>query len=112
MTWRSVVFGAALLAACSEPIARRGDGLDAERLPESVRADYAVFAQKCSKCHTLARPLNSGIEDNEHWDRYVARMRRQPSSGISEEDTRPILRFLYYYSLERRRAKSERDGAP
>jgi hypothetical protein len=29
---------------------------------------------------------------------YVERMRRQPSSGIREEDMEPILRFLHWYS--------------
>jgi hypothetical protein len=32
------------------------------------------------------------------WADYVDRMRRQPGSGISPADTRPILRFLHYYS--------------
>jgi hypothetical protein len=71
-----------------------------------VRDDYRVFAARCSKCHSLARPLNSGIDDDEHWKRYVERMRRQPGSGISTEDVVPILRFLHWYSLEERRKKS------
>jgi hypothetical protein len=71
-----------------------------------ARDDYRVFAARCSKCHSLARPLNSGIDDDEHWRLYVERMRRQPGSGISEEDTVPILRFLHLYSLEERRKKA------
>ena len=55
---------------------------------------------RCSKCHSLARPLNSGIIDDGYWKLYVARMRRQPGSGISLEDTDQILRFLHYYSME------------
>jgi hypothetical protein len=77
-------------------LARRADAHD----------DYRVFAARCSKCHSLARPLNSGIDDDEHWRRYVARMRRQPGSGISEEDTVAILRFLHLYSVELRRRKA------
>ena len=79
--------------------------IDPQSLPEDVRADYAVFAQRCSKCHALSRPLNSGIVDDDYWAMYVARMRRQPASGISLEDSRVILRFLHYYSLEQRRKK-------
>ena len=76
-------------------------------LPADVRADHAVFALRCSKCHSLARPLNSGIDNDEYWKMYVERMRRQPASGISVADTVPILRFLHYYSIEERRRKGE-----
>lgn len=75
--------------------------------PAGVRADYTVFAQRCSKCHSLARPLESGIDSDEYWRMYVERMRRQPGSGISVADTVPILRFLHAYSLEVRRRKGE-----
>ncbi len=78
-----------------------GEGLDMSTLPAKVQADYAVFAQKCSKCHSLSRPLESGIKDDAYWAEYVERMRRQPSSGISPSDVVPILRFLHYYSSDR-----------
>jgi hypothetical protein len=84
----------------------RSEGIDPSTLPAEVRADYAVFAQRCSKCHSLARPLNSGITDDDYWAMYVARMRRQPGSGISPEDAPRILRFLHHYSLERLRERS------
>jgi hypothetical protein len=96
-----------LLAACPSP-EDRSEGIDLPTLPQDVRADYEVFAQRCSKCHSLARPLNSGIADDEYWKMYVARMRRQPESGISLEDSRVILRFLHYYSLEQIRKKTAR----
>ena len=83
--------------------ATHSEGLEPATLPAELRADYAVFAQRCSKCHSLARPLNSGISDENYWSLYVARMRRQPGSGISQEDAAPILRFLHYYSLEQLR---------
>jgi hypothetical protein len=77
-----------------------------------LRADYLVFAQRCSKCHSLGRPLNSGIDTDEYWQIYVTRMRRQPASGISLADTVPILRFLHAYSIAQRRKKAESLGAP
>jgi hypothetical protein len=95
-----------LLPACS---AERGENYDLASRAD-VREDYRVFAARCSKCHSLARPLNSGIDDDEHWRMYVERMRRQPGSGITLEDTVPILRFLHQYSLEERRKKAERRG--
>jgi hypothetical protein len=90
------VLAAMLLASACATTAR--DGLDAAQLPTEVQPDYAVFARRCSKCHQLARPLGSGIHDDGLWADYVDRMRRQPGSGISPADTRPILRFLHYYS--------------
>jgi mono/diheme cytochrome c family protein len=90
-----VVLGA---SACGAGAFERGEGLERAALPADVRDDYAVFAQRCSKCHSLARPLESGITNDEFWRMYVERMRRQPASGISKADTLPILRFLHWYS--------------
>ncbi len=105
-----VVAAGALVAACAGGYAR-SEYLDPQPMPDDVRDDYAVFAQRCSKCHSLARPLNSGIVDDDYWAMYVARMRRQPSSGISEDDARVILRFLHWYSLEQKRQKAAREQA-
>jgi hypothetical protein len=105
LLWACVV-----VAGCSGLLAR-GEGIDPLTLPENVRADYDVFAQRCSKCHSLARPLSSGIDDDDYWAMYVAKMRRQPGSGISQEDTVVILRFLHYFSaeLQKKRAGSRQD---
>jgi hypothetical protein len=96
---------------CPPPDAR-SETIDRASLPAEVRAEYDVFAERCSKCHSLARPLNSGIVDDDYWAMYVARMRRQPSSGISIEDSRVILRFLHYYSLEQIRKKGAKSSPP
>jgi hypothetical protein len=85
------------LPACAS--ASRDEGLDVATLPVDMRADYEIFAQRCSKCHSLARPLGSGITDDEFWREYFERMRRQPGSGITPDDQRPILHFLHYYSM-------------
>ena len=86
------------------------EGLDPMQLPADTRGDYAVFARRCSKCHSLARALNSGIDADSGWIAYVTRMRRQPGSGIAPSDVAPILRFLHYYTLSRPRRG--RDAAP
>jgi hypothetical protein len=78
-------------------------------LPENIRGDYAVFAARCSKCHALARPLSAGITDDEQWELYVNRMRRQPGSGISMDDQGAVLRFLRHYAGELR-AKKKGEG--
>jgi hypothetical protein len=104
----ALVVVAIVLAGC--PI-EKSEALDPSSLPDNVRADYEVFAQRCSKCHSLQRPLASGITDDDQWSRYVARMRRQPGSGISKADEAPILRFLHYYAqreVERKTPKTDK----
>jgi mono/diheme cytochrome c family protein len=100
---------AVILASWASASCRRtggpAEGLAEIELPAEVRADYQVFAQRCSKCHSLARPLRSGITDDAFWKEYVDRMRRQAGSGISPSDEEPILRFLHYYSLEEKRKR-------
>lgn len=103
---RLLLFALASLAACSS----RTEGLDRTKLPQEITSDYDLFARKCSKCHGLARPLQSGITDDEQWVMYVNRMRRQPGSGINFEDQERILRFLRYYAAELR-AKQGKGGA-
>jgi hypothetical protein len=83
------------------------EGLEPASMPEEVQPAYAMFAERCSKCHSLARPLTSGIDDDGEWVDYVTRMRRQPASGISEADSVIVLRFLHYYSVEEKRRKEQ-----
>jgi hypothetical protein len=96
--------GAVLWTACVGANAP-AESLDPSTLPENMRSDYATYAQRCSKCHSLGRSLNSGITDEKFWSLYVERMRRQPGSGISPKDAKEILRFLDYYSLVKKREK-------
>jgi hypothetical protein len=100
-----IVAASALVLVLASCWGDRTEDAELGRRPDA-QEDYRIFAARCSKCHSLARPLNSGIEDDEHWVRYVARMRRQPGSGISEQDSVAILRFLHLYSLEERRRKA------
>ncbi|HEY5961184.1 MAG TPA: hypothetical protein VIV60_31720 [Polyangiaceae bacterium] len=100
--WRSLIAIASVcvITACGSGRPERVDLL-AHR--PDLRDDFRTFSVRCSKCHSLSRPLNSGITDDTHWDRYVARMRRQPGSGITQSDAVAILRFLHAYSAEERR---------
>jgi hypothetical protein len=93
--------GASAALGC---FSNRGEGgVDTASLPSAIQGDYAMFARRCSKCHSLARPLTAGITDDEFWREYVERMRRQPASGITRSDEEPILRFLHYWSHRERR---------
>jgi hypothetical protein len=106
----AALFAAAAPGACASTM-EQTEGLDTSVVPSDYRADYAVFAQRCSKCHSLSRPLNSGITGDAYWRIYVEKMRRQPSSGISEADTVPILRFLDWYTAEAERKEKETEKA-
>jgi len=99
----------ALLLSCS---AGRSDGVEVATLPVDVRSDYELFAARCSKCHSLARPLEASIDDDVFWKEYVERMRRQPGSGISPADEVGILRFLHYYTLEKKNRERHTENTP
>ena len=89
--------------SCASSVGYRSGLPEAEvaKLPPEVAESYALFAQRCSRCHTLARPLAERINEPDHSRPYVARMRRQPGSGISEGDATKILVFLQHYTRER-----------
>lgn len=72
--------------------------MDTSKIPSQLRADYASFADNCSKCHNLSRALNAPVTDTRHWDLYVARMMRTAGSSISAAEAPGILRFLYWYT--------------
>jgi hypothetical protein len=77
--------------------------IDVSGYPEQQQQAYARFAQRCSKCHTLARPINSSLEPDQ-WVAYVNRMSRKPGSGISPKDVQVIQEFLIFDSEQRERA--------
>jgi mono/diheme cytochrome c family protein len=77
------------------------DKIDVSAYPAAQQAAYKVFASKCSKCHTLARPLNTMMTHDE-WSRYVKRMMHKPNSGISDSQGKQIFEFMVYDQTERK----------
>lgn len=75
--------------------------LDVSHLSPQLQADYKLFSEKCSKCHTLARPLNTSMT-KEDWSRYVKRMMHKPNSGISRKQAKKIFDFLVYDQVNRK----------
>lgn len=100
------------LASCASDLGRRGGLSDQQisAMPLGVQEDYDLFAYKCSRCHTLSRPLKAPITQMEHWRAYVARMRRHAGSAISEDDGNRILRFLEYWVQQRTRPEASEEG--
>ncbi len=70
--------------------------VDVSEYSPEMQELYPLYARKCSKCHTLARSINSEYRGDD-WNRYVARMSRKPNSGISPGTGDKILSFLKYH---------------
>ena len=77
------------------------DKIDVSAYPAPQQAAYKVFTTKCSKCHTIARPMNTMMKRDE-WERYVKRMMHKPNSGISDAQGKTIFEFLVYDQTERK----------
>jgi hypothetical protein len=77
------------------------DKIDVSAYPPEMQKSYKVFAGKCSKCHTIARPINTTMTRAE-WERYVKRMMHKPNSGISDKNGKEIFEFIIYDETERK----------
>lgn len=69
--------------------------IDVSTYPAEQQHGYKVFVDKCAKCHTIARPINTMMTAPE-WSRYVKRMMHKPNSGISDSQGKAIYEFLAY----------------
>ncbi|MDE2291877.1 MAG: hypothetical protein KGL53_07325 [Elusimicrobia bacterium] len=78
------------------------DTIDVSKYPEEMQHLYVKFAFKCSKCHTLARPINSTYALPQEWQDYVTLMSQKPRSGIHKKDVEAIVKFLVYDSSVRK----------
>lgn len=77
------------------------DKIDVSGYPAPMQSAYKLFAGKCSKCHTIARPINTMMKRDE-WERYVKRMMHKPNSGISDSQGKEIFDFLVYDQTNRK----------
>lgn len=78
--------------------------IDVSTYPADMKAGYKLFATRCSKCHTIARAINSEFVLEDEWERYVKRMMRKPGSGISANDGKIIYDFMAFDSKTRKKA--------
>ena len=77
------------------------DKINVSAYPAPQQAAYKLFSTKCSKCHTIARPINTMMTHDE-WSRYVKRMMHKPNSGITDNQGKQIFEFLVYDQVERK----------
>jgi len=75
--------------------------IDVSSYPPAMQSGYKTFSDKCSKCHTIARPINTTMT-KEEWERYVKRMMHKPNSGISDNQGKTIFDFLVYDQANRK----------
>lgn len=82
--------------------------IDVSKYPPEIQAGYKVFANKCVKCHTIARAINCDFALDEEWERYVKRMMRKPGSEIGSAEGKQIFEFLAYDSKTRKKTLYEK----
>lgn len=81
--------------------------IDVSGYPAEMQQRYQLFADKCSRCHELDRPLQARVGAR-GWDDYVRRMSRHPGAAISDAEQREIARFLEFHA----RLEAERQHDP
>ena len=94
----------ALNAPRTTPNTYQADGgpnfIDVSEYPEEMQMLYAVFTRRCSRCHTISRPINSNFKAEE-WRKYVLKMMRKPGSGLNPKTAEQIIKFLTYDAQHR-----------
>jgi cytochrome c5 len=78
--------------------------IDVSAYPAGIQKNYAIFKQKCTLCHTLARPINCDFALPDEWSRYVKRMMHKPGSMINQANAKKIYEFLVFDSSIRKKA--------
>ena len=79
------------------------DQIDVSAYPVALQRTYqGVLAQKCARCHGMARVINSEFVAPDVWKKYVKRMMIKPGSDISAADAQQIWEFLVYDSKARK----------
>ena len=113
------------------------DKIDASKYGAEEQQGYKLLQEKCSRCHTPSRPLNSQFlqlkpdeqakvkaanpeifkdkllwqVESEIWQRYVKRMMSKPGCAISEPDAKKIFKFLVADSKQRKTGANAKSWA-
>ena len=83
--------------------------VDVAGYPRAQQENYATFASVCSRCHTLARPINSPIAARADWRRYIKRMyarsKIQSDKTFTAAQAKSVVEFLTYDAKVRKIAR-------
>ena len=82
------------------PVDKGPNFIDVTTYSPKMQESYELFTRKCSRCHTVARPINSTFAPDE-WREYVYKMMRKPGSGLTPKTAEEIIKFLIYDSEHR-----------
>ncbi len=106
--------------------------IDVSQYPPKMKMYYHLFLNKCSACHTIARPINSQFVElsaaeqavekktdpeifknpkvwqigQKVWSRYVHKMMSKPGANIRPAEGKRIFEFLVYDSKVRKIGKN------
>lgn len=76
--------------------------------PASVHKNYAVFKEKCAKCHSLILSLNSDQVLPSYWKKTIHDMQHLPGANISDDQASKVYDFLIYDSALRRKKQMDK----
>jgi hypothetical protein len=92
--------------AADFPFDLGADSIDVTGYPKAQQENYAVFSSVCSRCHTLARPINSPFSTRADWRRFIERMhvrsKIQSDKTFTKEQAKTVVDFLAYDSQIRK----------
>lgn len=83
------------------------DKIDVSNYPPEHQENYKLFVERCSRCHTIARPINSQFSQSDEWERYVKRMMRKPGCEMPTDEAKKVWQFLVYDSQTRKLGEKE-----
>jgi mono/diheme cytochrome c family protein len=75
--------------------------IDVSAYPAAQQEGYKLFVDKCAKCHTIARAINTTMSRRE-WEHYIKQMMQNPKSGINDNEGKVIFEFLTYDQATRK----------
>jgi hypothetical protein len=81
--------------------------IDVSEYPAGIRANYKIFSQKCSQCHSLGRPINSKYVLPNEWSHCIRRMKHRTGANIDSSAEEKLYDFLIYDSSVRKRNQLE-----
>lgn len=89
--------------------------IDVSKYPPEMKQKYRIFERTCSKCHTLARPINAEFVLEDEWERYIKMMMRRAGRegnvAITPADAMQIWEFLVFDSKTRKKDLYDRRTA-